>query len=149
MYPLVTQPMMQCQPNRTELRSMDSYIQILCRFQKSKWKVPPLSLPCIKKSSEDPVYYSFATLNSTLGFTLQSNKTNGSYAPHAALVMVMSLESIPCIQWGENFFEVAFLFQYTFFSRDFFANINNCIEIPISILWKRRDLKIRMLHQKI
>ena len=31
---LVTQPMMQRQPNPTELRSMDSYIQILCRFQK-------------------------------------------------------------------------------------------------------------------
>ena len=31
---LVTQPMMQRQPNCTELRSMDSYIQILCRFQK-------------------------------------------------------------------------------------------------------------------
>ena len=36
---LVTQPMMQ--PNQTELRSMDSYIQILCRFQKCKGKVPP------------------------------------------------------------------------------------------------------------
>ena len=38
---LVTQPMMQRRPNPTELRSMDSYIQILCRFQKSKQKVPP------------------------------------------------------------------------------------------------------------
>ena len=28
--------MMQRRPNPTELRSMDSYIQILCRFQKSK-----------------------------------------------------------------------------------------------------------------
>ena len=27
---LVTQPMLQRRPNRTELRSMDSYIQILC-----------------------------------------------------------------------------------------------------------------------
>ena len=27
---------------------MDSYIQILCRFQKSKQKVPPPSLPCTK-----------------------------------------------------------------------------------------------------
>ena len=35
---LVTQPMMQRQPNCTELRLMDSYIQILCRFQKSKQK---------------------------------------------------------------------------------------------------------------
>ena len=33
---LVTQPMLQLRPNRTELRSMDSYIQILCRFQKRK-----------------------------------------------------------------------------------------------------------------
>ena len=35
--------MMQRQPNPTELESMDSYIQILCRFQKSKQKVPPSS----------------------------------------------------------------------------------------------------------
>ena len=31
--------MLQRQPNRTELRWMDSYIQILCRFQKCKRKV--------------------------------------------------------------------------------------------------------------
>ena len=30
-YTLVTQPMLQRQPNRTELRLMDSYIQILCK----------------------------------------------------------------------------------------------------------------------
>ena len=36
--------MLQRQPNRTELRLMDSYIQILCRFQKCKQKVPPPSL---------------------------------------------------------------------------------------------------------
>jgi hypothetical protein len=47
---LVTQPMLQHQPNRTELRSMDSYIQILCRFQKYKQKVPPLSLLNNEKS---------------------------------------------------------------------------------------------------
>ena len=41
---LVTQPMIQCRTNWTELRSMDSYIQILCRFQKFRWKVPPPSL---------------------------------------------------------------------------------------------------------
>ena len=29
---------------------MDSYIQSLCRFQKSMLKVPPTSLPCTKKS---------------------------------------------------------------------------------------------------
>ena len=40
---LVTQPMLQRRPNRTKLRLMDSYIQILCRFQKSKQKVPPPS----------------------------------------------------------------------------------------------------------
>ena len=40
---LVTQPMMQCRPNPTELRSIDSYNQILCRFQKNKQKVYPLS----------------------------------------------------------------------------------------------------------
>ena len=38
---LVTQPMLQRRPIRTELRSMDSFIQILSRFQKSKQKVPP------------------------------------------------------------------------------------------------------------
>ena len=37
---LVTQPMLHSQPNHTELRSMDSYIQILYRFQKCKRKVP-------------------------------------------------------------------------------------------------------------
>ena len=38
---IVTQPMLQRQLNRTELRLMDSFIQILCRFQKCKRKVPP------------------------------------------------------------------------------------------------------------
>ena len=33
---LVTQSMLQRRPNQTELRSMDSYIQILFSFQKSK-----------------------------------------------------------------------------------------------------------------
>ena len=41
---LVTQPMMQRQPNQTELRLMDSYIQNLCRFQKCKRKGPASSL---------------------------------------------------------------------------------------------------------
>ena len=40
---LVTQPMLQRQPNHTELRLMDSYIQILYRFQKCKREVPPPS----------------------------------------------------------------------------------------------------------
>ena len=31
--PLVTQPMLQCRPNRTELNLLLSFIQILCRFQ--------------------------------------------------------------------------------------------------------------------
>ena len=39
------QTMLQHRPNRMELRSMDSYIQILCRFQKSERKVPPPSYP--------------------------------------------------------------------------------------------------------
>ena len=52
---IITQPMMQLRPNRTELRLMDSFIQILCRFQKFKRKVPPLSplfrrkKPCLLK----------------------------------------------------------------------------------------------------
>ena len=32
---------------------MDSYIQILCRFQKSKRKVPPPSPPFTKKSPKE------------------------------------------------------------------------------------------------
>ena len=40
---LVTQPMLQLRPNCTELRSMDYYHQIFCRFRKCKWKVPPPS----------------------------------------------------------------------------------------------------------
>ena len=51
---LVTQPMMQHRPNQMELRSMDSYIQILCRFQKCKQKVSPPSLPCTLKSPFTP-----------------------------------------------------------------------------------------------
>ena len=47
---LVTQPMLQRRPNRTHLRSMDSCIQILCRFQKCKQKVPPPSLLSNEKS---------------------------------------------------------------------------------------------------
>ena len=52
--PLVTQPMMQCRLNPMELRSMDSYIQILCRFQKSKKKVPPPSPLSNEKSPFPP-----------------------------------------------------------------------------------------------
>ena len=46
--------MMQRRPNPTELRSMDSNIQILCRVQTSKLKVPPPSLPCTKKTTLYP-----------------------------------------------------------------------------------------------
>ena len=41
---LVTQPMLQCRLNPTELRSMDYYHQIFCRFRKCKRKVTPPSL---------------------------------------------------------------------------------------------------------
>ena len=41
---LVTQLMLQRRPNRMELRSMDYYHQIFCRFRKFKRKVPPPSL---------------------------------------------------------------------------------------------------------
>ena len=51
---LVTQPMLQRRPNRTELRSMYSYIQILCRFQKNKLKVPQPSPLITQKSSPPP-----------------------------------------------------------------------------------------------
>ena len=51
---LVTQPMLQRRPNWTELRSMDSYIQILCRFQKCKPKVPQPSLLRNEKPTFNP-----------------------------------------------------------------------------------------------
>ena len=41
---LVTQPMSQLRLNWSELRSMDYYHQIICRFRKCKRKVPPPSL---------------------------------------------------------------------------------------------------------
>ena len=47
---LVTPPMMKRRTNRTELRSMDSYTKISCRFQNSKQKFPPLSPPCTNHS---------------------------------------------------------------------------------------------------
>ena len=50
-YTLVTQPMLQLRPNCTELRSMDLFNQILCRFQKYKRKVPPPSLPPLEKKN--------------------------------------------------------------------------------------------------
>ena len=53
-FSLVTQPMIQRRPNLTELRSMDSYIQILCRFQKSKRKIPPRSPLSDEKSPFTP-----------------------------------------------------------------------------------------------
>ena len=40
---LVTQPILQRRPHPTELRLMDYYHQIFCRFRKCKWKVPPPS----------------------------------------------------------------------------------------------------------
>ena len=40
---LVTQPMSQLRPNRSELRSMDYYHQFFCRFRKRKRKFPPPS----------------------------------------------------------------------------------------------------------
>ena len=51
---LLTQPMLHRRLNRTELRSMNSYIQILCRFQKCKRKVPPPSLLSNEKSPFTP-----------------------------------------------------------------------------------------------
>jgi hypothetical protein len=53
-YIQITQPKLQRRPNPTELRSMISSIQILCRFQKSKQKVPPSSPLSTQKSSITP-----------------------------------------------------------------------------------------------
>ena len=46
--------MLQRRLNRMELRLMDSYIQILCRFQKCKRKFPPPSLLSNEKSPFTP-----------------------------------------------------------------------------------------------
>ena len=53
-FTLVTQPMLQRLLNRTELRLMDSYIQILCRFQKCNQKVLPPSLMIMKNHPLPP-----------------------------------------------------------------------------------------------
>ena len=53
-YTLITQPMLQRRRNPMKLRSMDSYIQILCRFQKSKKEVPPPSPLSNEKSPLTP-----------------------------------------------------------------------------------------------
>ena len=47
---LVTQPKLQRRPNCMELRSMDSYIQIVYGFQKCKRKVPSTLLLSYEKS---------------------------------------------------------------------------------------------------
>ena len=49
-----TQPMLQRWPNQTELRSMESWFQILCRFQNCKRKVPPPFLLRNEKSTFPP-----------------------------------------------------------------------------------------------
>ena len=59
-FTLVTQPMLQRRPNRMELRLMDSYIQILCRFRKCKRKVPPPSLLNNEKSPFTPIKEDFS-----------------------------------------------------------------------------------------
>ena len=46
--------MLQLRPNQTELRSMDYYHQILCRFWKCKQKVPPPSPLSTQKSPFTP-----------------------------------------------------------------------------------------------
>ena len=51
----LTQPMMQRRPNQTELRLMDSYIQIFCIFQKSKQNVSAPSPLSIKKITLYPI----------------------------------------------------------------------------------------------
>ena len=53
---LVTQPMLQLRPNPTELRSMDYYHQVFCRFRKYNWKVPPPSL--LSKDFEKSCFFS-------------------------------------------------------------------------------------------
>ena len=64
---LVTQPRLQLTPNQTELRSMDLYNQIFCRFQKCNQKVPPPSLPCRRKKK---LHLSFSGRNFFLGWLL-------------------------------------------------------------------------------
>ena len=52
--PLVTQAMLQLRPNWSELRSMDCYHQIFCRFRKCKQKLPPPSPLSTQKSPFTP-----------------------------------------------------------------------------------------------
>jgi hypothetical protein len=69
--------MLQHRPNWMELRSMDSHIQILCRFQKCKRKVPPPSLLSNEKSpfSTNFLHQLFCLLI-FLSFEKSKKKTN-------------------------------------------------------------------------
>ena len=54
---LVIQPMMQRWPNPTELRSMDSCIQFLCRFRKSKQKLMTLKSSVVIFQALEPLQH--------------------------------------------------------------------------------------------
>ena len=66
---LLTQSRIQHQPNPMELRSMDSCIQISCRFLKCQQNVPPPSLLSNEKSSFEGVKGDLSILRSDGGGT--------------------------------------------------------------------------------
>ena len=80
---LVTQPMLQRQPNPAELRSIDCYIQSLCRFQKCKQKVPPPSLLSNEKSPFTDILKIFLILWGVKGdFLLLMSDGGGTFYLH-------------------------------------------------------------------
>ena len=60
---------------------MDTYVQIFCRFQKSRQKVPPPSLPCTKKSPFTPPKEDFShPLGGVKGdFLVQGSDGGGTF----------------------------------------------------------------------
>ena len=75
--------MMQRRPNCTELRLMDSYIQILCRFQKSKLKIPPPSPLSTQKSPFTPPKEDFShPLGGKGCFSLLRSDGGGTFRLH-------------------------------------------------------------------
>ena len=75
--------MLQRRPNPTELRMMDSYIQILCRFHKCIRKVPPPSLLSNEKSPFTPPKEDFSHPLGVKGdFSLLRSDGGGTFRLH-------------------------------------------------------------------
>ena len=67
-------------PNCKELRSMDCYIQILCRFQKSKQKVLHCHYPVLKITLYSPKRRFFSSFGGD--FSLLRSDGGGSFRLH-------------------------------------------------------------------